>query len=190
MGFKFGLLVESIWVLDIFNIFFYDDVIVQYFNLVYFFGFLEVLLEYYRKFLILIFGDMFEEMEKMSDEADEIFSKNMLNVNMEDKVVIIEEEFINYIYVSRKGVEVKMEDNEGKGCSLLDKKEWDVYSGYSYKYGYWQLGGGDLSVYIVLCFGNSNEGSVYRRLFFRFSKEEVIIFEEKSFEEIENNEKF
>lgn len=189
MGLKSGLLAESTWALDTLNILLYDDATVQYFNLAHLPGLLEALLEHFRKSLISIFGDMFEEMEKMSDEADEIPSKNMLNVNMEDKVAITEEEFTNYTYVSRKGVEVKMEDSEGKGGSPLDRKEWDVYSGYSYKYGHWQLGGGDLSSHIVPCYGNSNEGSVYRRLFFRPPKEEVKISEEKSSEEAENNEK-
>lgn len=167
MGLKSGLLAESTWALDTLNILLYDDATVQYFNLAHLPGLLEALLEHFRKSLISIFGDMFEEMEKMSDEADENPNKNMLNVNMDERVAITEEEFTNYTYVSRKGVEVKVEDHQNKGMSPLDKKEWDVYSDYSYKYGHWQLGGGDLSSHIVPCFGNSNEAKVYRQLFYK-----------------------
>ncbi|XP_062619647.1 trithorax group protein osa-like isoform X2 [Saccostrea cucullata] len=182
MGLKSGLLAESTWALDTLNILLYDDATVQYFNLAHLPGMLEILLEHFRKSLISIFGDMFEEMEKMSDEADEIPNKSMLNVDMEEKVTIKDEEFTNYTFVSRKGLEVKMEDTNSKDISPLDNKEWDIYSGYSYKYGHWQLGGGDLSSHIVPCFGNSYESEIFRKMFFRPPikvKEELKIKEEE-----------
>ncbi|XP_056014510.1 trithorax group protein osa-like isoform X9 [Ostrea edulis] len=190
MGLKSGLLAESTWALDTLNILLYDDATVQYFNLAHLPGMLEALLEHFRKSLISIFGDMFEEMEKMSDEADEIPNKNMINIKMEEKVAVSGEEFTNYTYISRKGKEVKMEENNHKGVSPLDCKEWDIYSGYSYKYGHWQLGGGDLSSHIVPCFGSSSESNVYRRLFFRPPmelKDKVNISEEKNFVDTDNS---
>lgn len=60
MFFKLGFLVESMWVLDIINIFLYDDSIVVIFNFFQLFGFLEFLVEYFRKCLIDIFGIFME----------------------------------------------------------------------------------------------------------------------------------
>nr|XP_046269942.1 AT-rich interactive domain-containing protein 1B-like isoform X2 [Scatophagus argus] len=56
MSLKSGLLAESAWALDTINILLYDDSTVASFNLSQLPGFLELIVEYFRRFLIEIFG--------------------------------------------------------------------------------------------------------------------------------------
>uniref|UniRef100_UPI00398ECFFD AT-rich interactive domain-containing protein 1B isoform X7 n=1 Tax=Pristiophorus japonicus TaxID=55135 RepID=UPI00398ECFFD len=56
MSLKSGLLAESTWALDTINILLYDDSTVATFNLSQLSGFLELLVEYFRRCLIEIFG--------------------------------------------------------------------------------------------------------------------------------------
>ncbi|PNJ79123.1 ARID1B isoform 18 [Pongo abelii] len=60
MSLKSGLLAESTWALDTINILLYDDSTVATFNLSQLSGFLELLVEYFRKCLIDIFGILTE----------------------------------------------------------------------------------------------------------------------------------
>ncbi|XP_039214211.1 AT-rich interactive domain-containing protein 1B isoform X5 [Crotalus tigris] len=60
MSLKSGLLAESTWALDTINILLYDDSTVATFNLSQLPGFLELLVEYFRKCLIDIFGILME----------------------------------------------------------------------------------------------------------------------------------
>uniref|UniRef100_A0A8B9J3A9 AT-rich interaction domain 1B n=1 Tax=Amazona collaria TaxID=241587 RepID=A0A8B9J3A9_9PSIT len=60
MSLKSGLLAESTWALDTINILLYDDSTVATFNLSQLSGFLELLVEYFRKCLIDIFGILME----------------------------------------------------------------------------------------------------------------------------------
>ncbi|XP_066472056.1 AT-rich interactive domain-containing protein 1B isoform X3 [Tiliqua scincoides] len=60
MSLKSGLLAESTWALDTINILLYDDSTVTTFNLSQLSGFLELLVEYFRKCLIDIFGILME----------------------------------------------------------------------------------------------------------------------------------
>ncbi|XP_041814110.1 AT-rich interactive domain-containing protein 1B isoform X2 [Chelmon rostratus] len=62
MSLKSGLLAESTWALDTINILLYDDSTVGSFNLTQLPGFLELIVEYYRRCLIQIFG-ILEEYE-------------------------------------------------------------------------------------------------------------------------------
>uniref|UniRef100_A0A8P4KIX2 ARID domain-containing protein n=1 Tax=Dicentrarchus labrax TaxID=13489 RepID=A0A8P4KIX2_DICLA len=62
MSLKSGLLAESTWALDTINILLYDDSTVASFNLSQLPGFLELIVEYFRRFLIEIFG-ILEELE-------------------------------------------------------------------------------------------------------------------------------
>ncbi|XP_041809588.1 AT-rich interactive domain-containing protein 1B-like isoform X5 [Chelmon rostratus] len=62
MSLKSGLLAESTWALDTINILLYDDSTVASFNLSQLPGFLELIVEYFRRFLIEIFG-ILEEFE-------------------------------------------------------------------------------------------------------------------------------
>ncbi|XP_041105348.1 AT-rich interactive domain-containing protein 1B-like isoform X3 [Polyodon spathula] len=56
MSLKSGLLAESTWALDTINILLYDDSTVASFNLLQLPGFLELMVEYFRKCLIEMFG--------------------------------------------------------------------------------------------------------------------------------------
>lgn len=60
MSLKSGLLAESTWALDTINILLYDDSTVATFSLSQLSGFLELLVEYFRKCLIDIFGILME----------------------------------------------------------------------------------------------------------------------------------
>uniref|UniRef100_A0A3Q3L6F2 AT-rich interactive domain 1B n=1 Tax=Mastacembelus armatus TaxID=205130 RepID=A0A3Q3L6F2_9TELE len=62
MSLKSGLLAESTWALDTINILLYDDSTVGSFSLTQLPGFLELIVEYYRRCLIQIFG-ILEEYE-------------------------------------------------------------------------------------------------------------------------------
>ncbi|XP_034015252.1 AT-rich interactive domain-containing protein 1B [Thalassophryne amazonica] len=62
MSLKSGLLAESTWALDTINILLYDDSTVASFNLSQLPGFLELIVEYFRRCLIEIFG-ILEEFE-------------------------------------------------------------------------------------------------------------------------------
>uniref|UniRef100_A0A3Q3AUJ3 AT-rich interactive domain 1B n=1 Tax=Kryptolebias marmoratus TaxID=37003 RepID=A0A3Q3AUJ3_KRYMA len=62
MSLKSGLLAESTWALDTINILLYDDGTVGSFNLAQLTGFLELIVEFYRRCLIQIFG-ILEEYE-------------------------------------------------------------------------------------------------------------------------------
>uniref|UniRef100_A0AAY4DMU8 ARID domain-containing protein n=1 Tax=Denticeps clupeoides TaxID=299321 RepID=A0AAY4DMU8_9TELE len=62
MSLKSGLLAESTWALDMINILLYDDSTVASFNLSQLSGFLELIVEYFRRCLIEIFG-ILEEYE-------------------------------------------------------------------------------------------------------------------------------
>uniref|UniRef100_A0A8C5GSD0 AT-rich interactive domain-containing protein 1B-like n=1 Tax=Gouania willdenowi TaxID=441366 RepID=A0A8C5GSD0_GOUWI len=62
MSLKSGLLAESTWALDTINILLYDDSTVRSFNLSQLPGFLELIVEYFRRCLIEIFG-ILEEFE-------------------------------------------------------------------------------------------------------------------------------
>uniref|UniRef100_A0A673FUU4 AT-rich interactive domain-containing protein 1A-like n=1 Tax=Sinocyclocheilus rhinocerous TaxID=307959 RepID=A0A673FUU4_9TELE len=56
MSLKSGLLAESTWALDTINILLYDDNSISDFNLIQLPGFLELIVEYFRRCLIEIFG--------------------------------------------------------------------------------------------------------------------------------------
>jgi hypothetical protein len=60
---------------------------------------------------------------------------------------------------------VKIEETDDLGPS--DPKRWDVYSGYSCKFGHWQLGGGDTSIHILPLFGSKDENEKIKKLFLR-----------------------
>ncbi|XP_056423049.1 AT-rich interactive domain-containing protein 1B isoform X10 [Hyla sarda] len=79
MSLKSGLLAESTWALDTINILLYDDSTVATFNLSQLPGFLELLVEYFRKCLIDIFGilkeyEVGENVKKALENGLEVIS--------------------------------------------------------------------------------------------------------------------
>lgn len=243
MALKSGMLAESTWALDTLNILLYDDSTISYFSLAHLPGLLEVLLEHFRRCLITLFGETFEDLEKginqlpdsneelilksksklMKEEKDESStspikqsesdsdkenidtnnqqplletksSKNeplMINDQNEVKEESVETEtpttaeaggegedqensngasskqqvFVNYTHITRQGKPVKIQEVNDLGP--LDPKEWDIYQGYTYKFGHWQLGGGDTSGHVLVTFGSDKENEFYRSKFVR-----------------------
>lgn len=171
MALKSGLLAESTWAIDTLNILLFDDSTISYFNLSHLPGLLEVLLEHFRRCLIQMFGEVFEEGERgMCDQYNESFDS--INSDKDEDIlhenganVKVEGVFTDFTNVTRKGKIVKIEETDDLGPS--DPKRWDVYSGYSCKFGHWQLGGGDTSIHILPLFGSKDENEKSKKLFLR-----------------------
>ncbi|XP_053566930.1 AT-rich interactive domain-containing protein 1B isoform X3 [Bombina bombina] len=90
MSLKSGLLAESTWALDTINILLYDDSTVATFNLSQLSGFLELLVEYFRKCLIDIFGILKEY------EVGEPVQKALEDSTEESTMTAEEEAAIDY----------------------------------------------------------------------------------------------
>ncbi len=56
MCLKSGLLAETTWALDVLNVLLYDDSTITYFSLTYLPGLLDLILEHFRRSLVLVFG--------------------------------------------------------------------------------------------------------------------------------------
>ncbi|XP_076155755.1 AT-rich interactive domain-containing protein 1B-like isoform X3 [Alosa pseudoharengus] len=80
MSLKSGLLAESTWALDTINILLYDDSTVASFNLSQLPGFLELIVEYFRRGLIEIFGILEEY------EVGNVGQKTLLGPAKEEKM--------------------------------------------------------------------------------------------------------
>ncbi|XP_019725721.1 AT-rich interactive domain-containing protein 1B-like [Hippocampus comes] len=84
MSLKSGLLAESTWALDTINILLYDDSTVASFNLSQLPGFLELIVEYFRRCLIEIFGILQEfEVGTVTKE-----SLSDLNCDQKEKTIL------------------------------------------------------------------------------------------------------
>ncbi|XP_068577578.1 AT-rich interactive domain-containing protein 1B isoform X3 [Cebidichthys violaceus] len=83
MSLKSGLLAESTWALDTINILLYDDSTVGSFTLSQLPGFLELIVEYFRRYLIEIFG-ILEEFE-----VGTVAQKGLLNPAAKQKEEVI-----------------------------------------------------------------------------------------------------
>ncbi|XP_031703089.1 AT-rich interactive domain-containing protein 1B isoform X4 [Anarrhichthys ocellatus] len=83
MSLKSGLLAESTWALDTINILLYDDSTVGSFTLSQLPGFLELIVEYFRRYLIEIFG-ILEEFE-----VGTVAQKGLLNPAAKQKEQVI-----------------------------------------------------------------------------------------------------
>uniref|UniRef100_A0A3Q1C274 ARID domain-containing protein n=1 Tax=Amphiprion ocellaris TaxID=80972 RepID=A0A3Q1C274_AMPOC len=84
MSLKSGLLAESTWALDTINILLYDDSTVASFNLSQLPGFLELIVEYFRRCLIEIFG-ILEEFEVGTVAHKSLLHPSDVSVKKEDK---------------------------------------------------------------------------------------------------------
>ncbi|XP_030054247.1 AT-rich interactive domain-containing protein 1B-like isoform X1 [Microcaecilia unicolor] len=93
MSLKSGLLAESTWALDTINILLYDDSSVATFSLSQLSGFLELLVEYFRKCLIDIFGILKEY--EVGDPGQKPLDQNTEN-NDDSQSLAEEEEAIDY----------------------------------------------------------------------------------------------
>ncbi|XP_069787721.1 AT-rich interactive domain-containing protein 1B-like isoform X2 [Narcine bancroftii] len=121
MSLKSGLLAESTWALDTINILLYDDSTVATFNLSQLSGFLELLVEYFRRCLIEIFGILKEyEVGDPGQKAlldPNVFKKDDVNYTKDD---ILEEE---------EDIEIDDDDQEEGDQSESEDSPVNVASG-------------------------------------------------------------
>ncbi|XP_029983967.1 AT-rich interactive domain-containing protein 1B isoform X2 [Sphaeramia orbicularis] len=114
MSLKSGLLAESTWALDTINILLYDDSTVGSFSLPQLPGFLELIVEYYRRCLIQIFGILLEyevgnegqkDLYQEEEEEEELMEPS--SRSQEEQRTSVEEE-----EEEEEVVPVKAEDEE------------------------------------------------------------------------------
>uniref|UniRef100_A0A8C7CH86 AT-rich interaction domain 1B n=1 Tax=Oncorhynchus kisutch TaxID=8019 RepID=A0A8C7CH86_ONCKI len=163
MSLKSGLLAESTWALDTINILLYDDTTVSSFTLSQLPGFLELIVEYFRRSLISIFG-ILDEYEVGTEE------KTTANSNTEEAVPEEKEEPVEVTLKEK----VEGEEKEGaateqsqppeprpKQASKYDKlpvkveedqveddQELSLSRGFTSGLLHWKAGGGDSTAHI------------------------------------------
>ncbi|XP_061216696.1 AT-rich interactive domain-containing protein 1A isoform X6 [Neopsephotus bourkii] len=187
MSLKSGLLAESTWALDTINILLYDDNSIMTFNLSQLPGLLELLVEYFRRCLIEIFGILKEyevgdpgqrtlldperfckSSASSPEEGEEDDEPQSLNCEEEDE----DEEEEEAAFSSKD--KVPLESSEEKLVSKFDKLPVKVVQkndpfvvDYSDKLGrvqefesgllHWRIGGGDTTEHIQTHFESKTE---------------------------------
>ncbi|XP_065553644.1 AT-rich interactive domain-containing protein 1A isoform X3 [Lathamus discolor] len=187
MSLKSGLLAESTWALDTINILLYDDNSIMTFNLSQLPGLLELLVEYFRRCLIEIFGILKEyevgdpgqrtlldperfckSSASSPEEGEEDDEPRSLNCEEEDE----DEEEEEAAFSSKD--KVPLESSEEKLVSKFDKLPVKVVQkndpfvvDYSDKLGrvqefesgllHWRIGGGDTTEHIQTHFESKTE---------------------------------
>uniref|UniRef100_A0A3P8QC73 ARID domain-containing protein n=1 Tax=Astatotilapia calliptera TaxID=8154 RepID=A0A3P8QC73_ASTCA len=169
MSLKSGLLAESTWALDTINILLYDDSTVASFNLSQLPGFLELIVEYFRRCLIEIFGilEEFEVGTKKLSSTEETQVERAEGVTEEGKE---EEEEAAECEAETVDRPVAEAEHKPKQASKYDKfpikivhKEnlTDDMSGYLTEFTsgllHWQAGGGDSTAHIQTHFEPRSE---------------------------------
>uniref|UniRef100_A0AAQ5XCR7 ARID domain-containing protein n=1 Tax=Amphiprion ocellaris TaxID=80972 RepID=A0AAQ5XCR7_AMPOC len=155
MSLKSGLLAESTWALDTINILLYDDSTVASFNLSQLPGFLELIVEYFRRCLIEIFG-ILEEFEVGTVQAGEVES---------EKETASQKESVDQP-VAELEPKLKQASKYDKLPIKIVHKE-DLIDDMSERLGYvteftsgllhWQAGGGDSTAHIQTHFEPRSE---------------------------------
>ncbi|XP_010217220.1 PREDICTED: AT-rich interactive domain-containing protein 1A [Tinamus guttatus] len=187
MSLKSGLLAESTWALDTINILLYDDNSIMTFNLSQLPGLLELLVEYFRRCLIEIFGILKEyevgdpgqrtlldpgrfcrASSPLHEEGDEDDEPRRLNCEVEEEA----EEEEEAVFASKD--KAPLESSEEKLVSKFDKLPVKVVQkndpfvvDYSDKLGrvqefdsgllHWRIGGGDTTEHIQTHFESKTE---------------------------------
>ncbi|XP_026475128.1 trithorax group protein osa isoform X4 [Ctenocephalides felis] len=132
MALRSGLLAETCWALDVLNVLLYDDSSVAYFGLVHMPQLLELLLEHFQKSLKDVFDpvkdlkNIFKLSNTDTTEVDLGAMKPSCKVDPEDREVYLKNQSINYSLISRKGVPVRIEDNDDEIFVTDTVKKWDV----------------------------------------------------------------
>ncbi|XP_078279495.1 AT-rich interactive domain-containing protein 1A-like isoform X4 [Rhinoraja longicauda] len=185
MSLKSGLLAESTWALDTINILLYDDSSVATFTLSQLPGFLELLVEYFRKCLIEIFGILKEyeighpgqktlldpelfgkvkEPSELETKGDgEYISEEEMAANLSEDATAIENAEENPKHVSKfDRLPVKMVRKDDlfvvdNSDKLGRVQEFD--SGLLH----WQIGGGDTTEHIQTHFESKKQVPLWKR---------------------------
>uniref|UniRef100_A0AAY4DMU0 ARID domain-containing protein n=1 Tax=Denticeps clupeoides TaxID=299321 RepID=A0AAY4DMU0_9TELE len=178
MSLKSGLLAESTWALDMINILLYDDSTVASFNLSQLSGFLELIVEYFRRCLIEIFG-ILEEYEvgtfaqktllaSVSDEREDDASSPEEEEENKEEVRKVPEEQMDTL----NGQSSSEPEPRPKQASKFDKLPVkvvhkddfledisDQLAVQEFTSGllHWQAGGGDSTVHIQLHFDRCSD---------------------------------
>uniref|UniRef100_A0A8C7NW70 AT rich interactive domain 1Ab (SWI-like) n=1 Tax=Oncorhynchus mykiss TaxID=8022 RepID=A0A8C7NW70_ONCMY len=186
MSLKSGLLAESTWALDTINILLYDDNSISTFNLCQLPGFLELVVEYFRRCLIQIFGILKEYevgdpgQRTLTDPyaADEDWSDEELPEQEdmeeeEDEEEDDERKSNADTTTSSQQVQVKKEEEEEKSTKFdklpikMVRKKDPFPGGRSSKLGrrqsfdsgliHWSIGGGDTTEHIQTHFESRSD---------------------------------
>ncbi|KAL4629369.1 AT-rich interactive domain-containing protein 1A-like isoform X1 [Arapaima gigas] len=120
MSLKSGLLAESTWALDTINILLYDDSSISTFNLCQLPGFLELIVEYFRRCLINIF-DIFKEYE-VGDPGQ----RTLLDPNASDRDDTEDETEPDTEYSDDDAVEDEEEKDEPEQLEKEESLQGDV----------------------------------------------------------------
>ncbi|XP_061903499.1 AT-rich interactive domain-containing protein 1A isoform X2 [Entelurus aequoreus] len=135
MSLKSGLLAESTWALDTINILLYDDNSISTFNLCQLPGFLELVVEYFRRCLIEIFGILKEyevgdpgqrtliDPNAAEDSDDEILMPEGEDMETDEEDEDEDEEEAEDTKASTLSVQIKEEEEEES--SLKDRSSDD-----------------------------------------------------------------
>lgn len=173
MALRSGLITESTWALDVLTVLLRDDVTSSCLSLSHMPGLLEVLVEHYRRCLILIFGTEFEELE-VSSEMQSRYTAATGTMETED---VADEEDIkalpdpkalqapgNYTLKTHDGktVGIKTDSDE----RLLDHKSWDVFKEFESSAFDWQMGRGDMTLHIITTLASDGSHDFHRKRYF------------------------
>ncbi|CAL1540995.1 unnamed protein product [Lymnaea stagnalis] len=165
LALKSGLLAESTWALDTLNILLYDDTTYGYFSMSTLPGLLEVLTEHLRHCLMQMFEE-FEDLEEGQSRKHRLHQgrqrSKLSPVKLEpeedkpkaeddnglDDLKVFRLSGPNYTMVSRKGLPVKI-DADPVDSTVLETKDWDIYSQFTTKADHWSTGCGDITDHIL-----------------------------------------
>lgn len=186
MCLKSGLLSESTWALDVLSVLMYDDSSVLYFGLSHLPGLLEVLMDYYRRCLNLIF-DLTSDLEVGFSTDLSYKEKSSLKEKETAKWFKLERDFVNeepciksendtlsgdseivldtpnYTKKTRCKKLVRTQPEETLFLFDPDKK-WDVHEGFISGTSHWQHGGGEFTGYIQTHFESTEKCVRFVRL--------------------------
>lgn len=194
MALRSGLITESTWALDVLTVLLRDDVTSSCLSLSHMPGLLEVLVEHYRRCLILIFGTEFEELE-VSSEMQSRYTAATGAMETEDAA---DEEDVkavpdakalqapgNYTLKTHDGktVGIKVDSDE----RLLDHKSWDVFKEFESSAFDWQMGRGDMTLHIITTLASDGSHDFHRKRYFGKNYESLKRKAEVPPEEVDRN---
>ncbi|KAK3733303.1 hypothetical protein RRG08_037095 [Elysia crispata] len=185
LSLKSGLLAESTWALDTLNVLLHDDVTYGYFSLSTLPGLLEVLTEHFRHCLMAMF-DSFDDLEegqtsrvlfrkaqlKKNEEKFDEKREKVISPRPEDQLSVQLLSGANYTMVSRKGLPVKL-DNSPFDSSVLESKDWDVFSHFHTPNDHWSQGCGDITDHIMTHLESTSTNSFLSSKFKRKQRMDV-----------------
>uniref|UniRef100_A0A8C1YL60 AT-rich interactive domain-containing protein 1B-like n=1 Tax=Cyprinus carpio TaxID=7962 RepID=A0A8C1YL60_CYPCA len=155
MSLKSGLLAESTWALDTINILLYDDNTVSSFGLSQMPGFLELIVEYFRRCLIEIFG-ILEEYEVGTEGQKTLLGPSSEPTETEEPCPPVEPRPKQASKYDK--LPVKVEEREAVADCVEDRSELLGLAGeFTSGLLHWKAGGGDSTAHIQTHFERRRE---------------------------------